>query len=75
MYELLQKYITDRIETDEETLNLIFSKFKPLKVRRNTFLLIEGGIPIGIVKVLRIGSRIKPSMFLKIINKNSRFGE
>lgn len=75
MYELLQKYITDRIETDEETLNLIFSKFKPLKVRRNTFLLIEGEIPIGIVKVLRIGSRIKPSMFLKIINKNSRFGE
>jgi uncharacterized oxidoreductase len=32
-------------------------------------------IPIGIVKVLRIGSRIKPSLFLKIINKNSRFGE
>ena len=32
-------------------------------------------IPIGIVKVLRIGSRINPSMFLKIINKNSRFGE
>jgi CRP-like cAMP-binding protein len=44
MYELLQKYITDRIETDEETLNLIFSKFKPLKIKRNTFLLTEGEI-------------------------------
>lgn len=32
-------------------------------------------IPIGIVKVLRIGSRIKPSLFLNIVNKNSRFGE
>lgn len=28
-------------------------------------------IPIGIVKVLRIGSRIFPKLFLKIINKNS----
>jgi uncharacterized oxidoreductase len=32
-------------------------------------------IPIGIVKVLRIGSRIKPSLFLEIVNKNSHFGE
>ncbi|MGL2993896.1 SDR family oxidoreductase [Flavobacterium sp. TSSA_36] len=31
-------------------------------------------IPIGIVKVLRIGSRISPKLFLKIINKKSRFG-
>ena len=44
MYEQLQKYITDRIKTDEETLNLIFSKFKPLKVKRNTFLLKEGDV-------------------------------
>ncbi|TCC88631.1 SDR family NAD(P)-dependent oxidoreductase [Pedobacter frigiditerrae] len=28
-------------------------------------------IPIGIVKVLRIGSRINPKLFLKIINKKS----
>ncbi|MBY0424800.1 MAG: SDR family NAD(P)-dependent oxidoreductase [Cytophagales bacterium] len=28
-------------------------------------------IPIGIVKVLRIGSRISPKLFLKIINKKS----
>ena len=28
-------------------------------------------IPIGIVKVLRIGSRINPKFFLKIINKKS----
>ena len=28
-------------------------------------------IPIGIVKVLRVGSRINPALFLKIINKKS----
>lgn len=28
-------------------------------------------IPIGIVKILRIGSRINPKLFLKIINKKS----
>jgi uncharacterized oxidoreductase len=28
-------------------------------------------IPIGIVKVLRVGSRVSPSLFLKIINKKS----
>jgi CRP-like cAMP-binding protein len=44
MYEQLQKYITDRIKTDEEMLNLIFSKFKPLNVKRNTFLLKEGDV-------------------------------
>jgi CRP-like cAMP-binding protein len=44
MYELLKKYIDDRIKTDEETLQLVFSKFKPLKVKRNTFLLKEGDV-------------------------------
>jgi uncharacterized oxidoreductase len=29
-------------------------------------------IPIGIVKVLRVGSRINPKLFLKIINKNQK---
>ena len=38
-------------------------------IKNNTY-----EIPIGIVKVLRIGSRISPKLFLKIINKKSRFG-
>jgi len=44
MYQRLQKYITERMETDDQTLQAIFQRFKPLSVKRNEHLLKEGEV-------------------------------
>ena len=47
---------------------------KPEQVAKESIAAISKDkfeIPIGIVKVLRIGSRVSPKLFLKIINKKS----
>lgn len=47
---------------------------KPEQVAKESIIAIakeKFEIPVGIIKVLRIGSRVSPKLFLKIINKKS----
>ena len=44
MYQQLANYFKDRTQIDEATLEQIFTHFKPLKTKRNEFLLLEGEV-------------------------------
>ncbi|MBC7920241.1 MAG: Crp/Fnr family transcriptional regulator [Ferruginibacter sp.] len=44
MYQQLKKYVTDRVETDEQALQVIFAHFKLTKTKRNALLLTPGQV-------------------------------
>lgn len=44
MYHQLRHYITDRMATDNETLDQLCGYFKPLATKRNEFLLTQGQV-------------------------------